>query len=135
MLDENEMQRFDLANSRDGQRIFEGMIRHHTGAIEMANKEITDGQHPGAVDLAKNIATTERSSTGSGCRGNCRPADLPARNVRPQRYIDTLPGDPHAGTAQRGQWSPLASIALSGDLSSPSQDRPLAWSATVIPRA
>jgi uncharacterized protein (DUF305 family) len=35
MLDENEMQRFDLANSRDGQRIFlEGVIRHHTGAIE-----------------------------------------------------------------------------------------------------
>jgi uncharacterized protein (DUF305 family) len=49
MLDENEMQRFDLANSRDGQRIFlEGMIRYHTSALEMTNKEITDGQHPGA---------------------------------------------------------------------------------------
>jgi hypothetical protein len=61
------------------------MIRHHTGAIEMANKEITDGQHPGAVDLAKNIATTARRSTGSGCRGHFMPADLPARNVWPQR--------------------------------------------------
>jgi uncharacterized protein (DUF305 family) len=86
MLDENEMQRFDLANSRDGQRIFfEGVIRHHTGAIEMANKEITDGQHPGAVDLAKNIATTATCSTGSGCGGHFMPADLPARNVWPQR--------------------------------------------------
>jgi uncharacterized protein (DUF305 family) len=26
----------------------------------MANKEIADGQHPGAVDLAKNIATTQQ---------------------------------------------------------------------------
>jgi uncharacterized protein (DUF305 family) len=86
MLEENEMQRFDLANSRDrAADFFEGMIRHHTGAIEMANKEITDGQHPGAVDLAKNIATTARRSTGSGCRGHFMLADLPARNVWPQR--------------------------------------------------
>jgi uncharacterized protein (DUF305 family) len=57
MLDENEMQQLDLANTEDGQRLFlEGMIKHHTGAIELANKEITGGQHPGAVDLAKNIA-------------------------------------------------------------------------------
>jgi uncharacterized protein (DUF305 family) len=61
MLDENEMQRLDLANAREGQRLFlEAMIKHHIGAIEMANKEITDGQHPGAVDLAKNIATTQQ---------------------------------------------------------------------------
>jgi uncharacterized protein (DUF305 family) len=61
MLDENEMQRLDLANARDGQRLFlEAMIRHHNGAIEMANKEIADGRHSGAVDLAKNIATTQQ---------------------------------------------------------------------------
>jgi len=101
----------------------------------MANKEITDGQHPGAVDLAKNIGMTARCSTGSGCRGNFRPADVPARNVRPQRYIDRLrvihtPVPLSAADGHR-----LTSIALSGDLSSPSQDRPLAWSATVIPRA
>jgi uncharacterized protein (DUF305 family) len=61
MLDENQMQQLDQANSGDGQRLFlEGMIKHHAGAIEMANKEITAGQHPGAVDLAKNIATTQQ---------------------------------------------------------------------------
>jgi uncharacterized protein (DUF305 family) len=61
MLDEEQMEQLDQANSGDGQRQFlEGMIKHHTGAIEMANKEISDGQHPGAVDLAKNIATTQQ---------------------------------------------------------------------------
>jgi uncharacterized protein (DUF305 family) len=61
MLDEDEMQQLDLANAREGQRLFlEGMIKHHAGAIEMANKEIADGQHPGAVDLAKKIATTQQ---------------------------------------------------------------------------
>lgn len=61
MLDEREMQELDLANTRDGQRLFlEGMIKHHTGAIEMAQKEATGGRHPGAVDLAKNIVTTQQ---------------------------------------------------------------------------
>jgi uncharacterized protein (DUF305 family) len=61
MLDENEMQQLDLANARDGQRLFlEGMIKHHTGAIELAKREIADGQHPGAVELANNIARTQQ---------------------------------------------------------------------------
>ena len=111
------------------------MIRHHTGAIEMANKEITDGQHPGAVDPAKNIATTARCSTGSGYRCHFRPPDLPARNVWPQRCIDTSRVIHTPVPLSAADGNRLASIALSGDLSSPSQDRPLAWSATVIPRA
>jgi uncharacterized protein (DUF305 family) len=45
----------------DGQRLFlEGMIKHHAGAIEMAQKEITGGQHPGAVDLAMRIAENQQ---------------------------------------------------------------------------
>ena len=61
MLDEHEMQQLDQANSGDGQRLFlEAMIKHHTGAIKMANLETAAGQHPGAVDLAKNIATTQQ---------------------------------------------------------------------------
>jgi uncharacterized protein (DUF305 family) len=61
MLDEHEMQQLDLANARDGQRLFlEGMIKHHTGAIEMAQKEVAEGQHPGAVELARNIVTTQQ---------------------------------------------------------------------------
>lgn len=61
MLTELEMQQLDMANAQHGQRLFlEGMIKHHRGAIELANHEVTDGQHPGVVDLAKNIATTQR---------------------------------------------------------------------------
>ena len=61
MLTELEMQTLDMANARDGQRLFlEGMIKHHTGAIEMAQKEVTDGQHPGLVDLAKHIAEIQQ---------------------------------------------------------------------------
>jgi uncharacterized protein (DUF305 family) len=61
MLTENEMQQLDEANARDGQRLFlQGMIKHHTGAIEMAQKEITGGQDPGPVDLAKHIAENQQ---------------------------------------------------------------------------
>ena len=61
MLTELEMQTLDLANTQDGQRLFlEGMIRHHAGAIEMAQKEATDGQHPGPVNLAKHIAKNQQ---------------------------------------------------------------------------
>lgn len=61
MLTENEMQQLDQANASDGQRLFlEGMIKHHSGAIEMAQKEITSGKHPGPVDLAKHIAENQQ---------------------------------------------------------------------------
>jgi uncharacterized protein (DUF305 family) len=61
MLDENEMQQLDLANARDGQRLFlEAMIKHHTGAIDLAKREIADGQHPGPVELANHILTTQQ---------------------------------------------------------------------------
>ena len=50
-----------MANAGDGQRLFlEGMIKHHVGAIEMAQKEVTDGQHPGLVELAKHIAENQQ---------------------------------------------------------------------------
>ena len=61
MLDEGEMQQLDLADAREGQRLFlQGMIKHHTSAIELANTEVAGGQHPGVVDLAKHIATTQQ---------------------------------------------------------------------------
>ena len=61
MQTENEMQTLDMANARDGQRLFlKGMIKHHSGAIEMAQKAVTDGQHPGLVDLATHIAENQQ---------------------------------------------------------------------------
>jgi uncharacterized protein (DUF305 family) len=61
MLDESQMHDLDMAKARDGQRLFlKGMIKHHTGAIQMAQKEVSEGQHPGPVALAKTIATTQQ---------------------------------------------------------------------------
>jgi uncharacterized protein (DUF305 family) len=61
MLSEDEMQQLDQADARDGQRLFlEGMIKHHTGAIEMAQQEISGGQHQGVLGLAKQIAESQQ---------------------------------------------------------------------------
>jgi uncharacterized protein (DUF305 family) len=61
MLTENEMQQLDEATASAGQRLFlERMIKHHAGAIEMAQKEVTGGQHPGPVGLAEHIAENQQ---------------------------------------------------------------------------
>ena len=45
MMTEEQMQQLDEANGVDGQRLFlEGMIRHHQGAIKMAQAEIASGR-------------------------------------------------------------------------------------------
>ena len=36
------------------------MIAHHTGAIEMANTEITDGSNPDALEMARTIVDTQQ---------------------------------------------------------------------------
>lgn len=36
------------------------MIAHHTGAIEMANREIADGSNPDAQNMARSIASTQQ---------------------------------------------------------------------------
>jgi uncharacterized protein (DUF305 family) len=62
MMTEEEMQQLDEANSADGQRLFlEGMIRHHQGAIKMAQAEIASGKNPDAITLAKNIADSQQA--------------------------------------------------------------------------
>ncbi|WP_316308576.1 DUF305 domain-containing protein [Clavibacter michiganensis] len=35
------------------------MIEHHTGAIEMAQTEIDDGQNPDAIEMAEGIVATQ----------------------------------------------------------------------------
>jgi uncharacterized protein (DUF305 family) len=62
IMTEEQMQELDEANSAEGQRLFlEGMIRHHQGAIKMAQAEITSGQNPEAITLAKNIAESQQA--------------------------------------------------------------------------
>jgi hypothetical protein len=61
MMTEEQMQELDEANSAEGQRLFlEGMIRHHQGAIKMAQAEIPSGKNPEAITLAKNIAESQQ---------------------------------------------------------------------------
>ena len=61
-MTEEQMQALDEANSADGQRLFlEGMIRHHEGAIKMAQAEIASGKNPDATTLAKNIAESQQA--------------------------------------------------------------------------
>ena len=62
MMTEEQMQQLDEANGVDGQRLFlEGMIRHHQGAIKMAQAEIASGKNPDAITLAKNIAESQQA--------------------------------------------------------------------------
>jgi len=61
-MTEEQMQELDEANSAEGQRLFlEGMIRHHQGAIKMAQADIAAGKKPEAITLAKNIAESQQA--------------------------------------------------------------------------
>ena len=66
MMTEEQMQQLDEANSADGQRLFlEGMIRHHQGAIKMAQAEIASGKNPDPIALAKNISESQQAEVGT----------------------------------------------------------------------
>ena len=53
IMTEEQMRQWDMANASDGQRLFlEGMIRHHQGAIQMANTELAEGKNNEAINLA-----------------------------------------------------------------------------------
>ena len=55
------MRQLDKANPQDGQRLYlEGMIRHHQGAIHMAETEIEHGNNEDAIKLAKQITETQQ---------------------------------------------------------------------------
>ena len=61
-MTEEQMLELDEAKGTDGQRLFlEGMIRHHQGAIKMAQAQIASGQNPDAIALAKNIAESQQA--------------------------------------------------------------------------
>jgi uncharacterized protein (DUF305 family) len=61
LMTEEQMRHLDKANGPDGQQLFlEGMIRHHQGAIEMAEEEIDEGKNEEAIILAKQIAETQQ---------------------------------------------------------------------------
>lgn len=62
MMSEDEMNRLEAATGSDLDRLFlEMMIRHHEGAISMAETELEDGEFPAAKDLAEKIIAAQRA--------------------------------------------------------------------------
>ena len=60
-MTEEEMKTLDEADGPTGQKLFlEGMIKHHQGAIRMAQTEITNGNNADAIALARNIVDTQQ---------------------------------------------------------------------------
>ncbi|WP_233255561.1 DUF305 domain-containing protein [Naasia lichenicola] len=56
MMSSDDMNALDKATGDEATRLFlEGMTTHHKGAITMAQTEISDGENPDAIELAKTI--------------------------------------------------------------------------------
>lgn len=62
MMSESEMTDLEAASGAEFDRMFlEMMVAHHTGAIEMAEAEIADGQFTDAVALAEAIKSAQEA--------------------------------------------------------------------------
>jgi uncharacterized protein (DUF305 family) len=62
MATEAEMQKFDQADAKTGERMFlEMMTKHHQGAIAMAEMELKNGQNPDTIAMAKDIASSQQA--------------------------------------------------------------------------
>jgi uncharacterized protein (DUF305 family) len=60
-MTEEEMRALDEADGPEAQKLFlEGMIKHHRGAIAMAQTEIANGKNPDAIALARSIVDTQQ---------------------------------------------------------------------------
>ncbi len=62
MMSEEQMQALEAATGAAFDRMFlEMMIEHHTGAIQMAQTEQSDGQYAEAIELARQIEDAQRA--------------------------------------------------------------------------
>jgi uncharacterized protein (DUF305 family) len=62
MMGDAEMAELEAASGTEFDRLFlEMMVAHHTGAIEMAETEIADGQFPEAIALAEAIKSAQEA--------------------------------------------------------------------------
>jgi uncharacterized protein (DUF305 family) len=60
MMSEDDMSALEAASGTEASRLFlEQMIEHHQGAIDMAEREVTEGENPDAVALAGVIITDQ----------------------------------------------------------------------------
>lgn len=61
MMSPADMQALQNAQGVEASKLFlTQMIKHHQGAIAMAQTEIKDGQSPDAIALAKSIASSQQ---------------------------------------------------------------------------
>jgi len=61
MMSEQDMTALQNAQGVEASKLFlNQMIKHHEGAITMAQTEIKDGQYPAAVELARAIVSTQQ---------------------------------------------------------------------------
>jgi uncharacterized protein (DUF305 family) len=62
MLDEDRVQELADAGGAEFERTWvEMMIEHHEGAVEIAETEIAEGEHPDATAMAESILETQRA--------------------------------------------------------------------------
>lgn len=60
MMTEADMDALDAATGADASRLFlEQMIEHHEGAITMGEEQVSTGENPDAIDLAKHIVQSQ----------------------------------------------------------------------------
>ncbi|RFA06560.1 DUF305 domain-containing protein [Subtercola boreus] len=60
MMSEEDMSALDAATGTEASKLFlTQMTQHHEGAIGMANTEVSSGQDPDALALAKNIVSSQ----------------------------------------------------------------------------
>jgi uncharacterized protein (DUF305 family) len=56
LMSDDDMAALEAATGPEASGLFlEQMVQHHTGAIEMAQQELDNGENPAALDLAQTI--------------------------------------------------------------------------------
>lgn len=62
MMTDDEMKSLDAASGAELDKMFvEMMIRHHEGAVTMAEQEVASGKNADTIDLAKKIITAQKA--------------------------------------------------------------------------
>lgn len=62
MMTDEDMAMLETATGAEFDRLFlEMMVRHHSGAIEMAEEQLRDGQDPDALEMAQEIKDTQET--------------------------------------------------------------------------
>lgn len=61
MMSEKDMEELETASGTEASRLLlEGMVKHHEGAVEMAQTEIAEGENPEAIKLAESIVASQQ---------------------------------------------------------------------------